>query len=64
MKDRSGWLLRRFDAPFAAPRTADFWRTRPYAERMRAILALHVEGNALFRGGHRRMERTLVVRHG
>lgn len=31
---------------------AGYWRGRSHAERLAAVLALHREGNALFKGGN------------
>lgn len=32
-------------------RPVDYWRGRSFSERLAATLALHREGNALFKGG-------------
>lgn len=34
------------------PRPIDYWRSRDASERLRAVLALHREGNVLFKGGN------------
>ncbi|MBN8715555.1 hypothetical protein [Thermomonas sp.] len=42
----------RFVEPGAPRAPADYWRTRSASERLQAVLALHREGNALFKGGN------------
>jgi hypothetical protein len=43
--------MRFVDAGERHERRSDYWRTRGTAERLQAVLALHREGNALFKGG-------------
>lgn len=45
------------------PRAADYWRNRSFTERLEAVLALHREGNELFRGGDVPFRFELRVRH-
>ncbi|MCR6495660.1 hypothetical protein LJB71_05075 [Thermomonas sp. S9] len=45
-------------------RTADYWRTRSASERLQAVLALHREGNALFKGGNPPIAYEWRLRHG
>jgi hypothetical protein len=44
--------LRFVDSREQRARSIDHWRTRSAAERLHAVLALHREGNALFKGGN------------
>ncbi len=44
--------IRVVDIENADTRPARYWRARPLSERFAAMLALHHEGNVMFRGGH------------
>ncbi len=44
--------LRFVNADERRERPADHWRTRSATECLQAVLALHREGNALFKGGN------------
>ncbi|MCC7096028.1 MAG: hypothetical protein IT472_02450 [Thermomonas sp.] len=40
------------DADQRQQRNLGYWRQRSTGERLHAVLTLHREGNALFKGGH------------
>lgn len=40
------------DADQRQQRSLGYWRQRSTGERLQAVLALHREGNALFKAGH------------
>ncbi len=45
-------VLRMTTPEAARDACAGYWRERSHAERLAAVLALHGEGNALFKGGN------------
>lgn len=49
------------DAPRAA--ASDHWRSQSPCERLQAVLALHREGNALFKGGNSPVALEWRLRH-
>ncbi len=44
--------LQIIDASESRERRSDYWRSQSAADRLRAALALHLEGNALFKRGN------------
>lgn len=55
--------FRLLEADEPQPRPVDYWRTRPFEERLAATLELHHEGNDLFRGGNPPFEFCIEIRH-
>ncbi len=49
------------DEPQSRP--AEYWRTRPFVERLAEVLALHREGNRLFKSGHPPFVFEMKARH-
>ncbi len=60
---RTSPTLRIVEAGEYRPRPVDYWRQRPVSERLAAVLALHREGNALFKGGNPPFSFELRIRH-
>ena len=63
MNSRIERTLRVIPEGESAPRQVEFWRTRPYEERLSETMHLHRDGNELFKGGNPAYVFTITVRH-
>ena len=63
MNSRVEKVFRFVSAGVNEPRAVHYWRARPFEERLRETLALHREGNELFKGGNPAFVHVLEIRH-